>query len=65
MKGRRETKKAEFPAGETPVERMERLALQLTDMASDIAALAQSLKEDEDARRADWIAHHAPDAAGN
>lgn len=42
---------ATFPASETPVDRMERLALALSEMAEDIRRIATQLREETDAER--------------
>jgi hypothetical protein len=40
-----------FPDGDTPVERMERLAQSIKDLAGDLQAAIATLKEETDAER--------------
>lgn len=58
MKGRKTHLVRRFPDGDTPVERMERLASELVYLADEVDSLATALKEEEDARRAAWLNAH-------
>lgn len=50
---RHRTRENKYPEGESPADKMERLATVLQDLSQDVKTLAASLREDTDAQRAD------------